>query len=143
MEDAEDAVSMIEPDVDSPENQPLISPVAKELLYNYDFGDNWHVKITGSWNCLDLVESGRITQGELDEATKQVLKSYRPVMIARDGHDVLDDVGGLSGFASFLRGINGISNGEEAFDYGNKKESLEWAKSLGWSTRKIALKNRL
>ena len=106
------------------------------LLYNYDFGDDWKIRITASENCPDLVESGRITQAELDRANVKCREVYRPVLIARDGEMLVDDVGGISGFAQFLRTIhlelNGMDPEEKEEAKREKKESLEWAKSLGW-----------
>lgn len=134
--------------VDTPNLQPIIGPLTDTLYFNYDFGDNWYVKITGSFGAADLVESGRITQKELEEAVLQLLTKYRPVCIAQDGLSVLDDVGGLDGFVQFLNGINQKGNrkvdtydgwSSEYGSYGNKKESLEWAKSLGWSRRKVRI----
>lgn len=139
--------------VDAPNLQPYIGSLTDTLYFNYDFGDNWYVKITGSFGAADLVESKRITQEELEEAVLQVCTKYKPVCIAQDGLPVLDDVGGMSGFIQFLKGINqkGRKKEEEWDDswsdeyglYGNKQESLEWAKSLGWSKRKVSNKNLL
>ena len=42
----------------------------------------------------------------------------------------------------FLNAIN-ETGGEVGMYEGSKKENIEWAKSLGWSTRNIMLKNRL
>ena len=53
---------------------------------------------------------------------------------------VLDDVGGLSGFAEFLKDINPDftrmtpEEKEEAKE--RKKEMLAWAKGLGWHREK-------
>lgn len=139
--------------MDSPNLQPYIGSLTETLYFNYDFGDNWYVKITGSFGAADLVESKRVTQEELEEAVLQVCTKYKPVCIAQDGLPVLDDVGGMSGFIQFLKGINqkgrkkeGEWNddwSEEYGLYGNKQESLEWAKSLGWSKRKVSNKNLL
>ena len=126
--------------IDSPLVQPIAGPITDVLYYNYDFGDNWMVKITASENCPDLVESGRITQLELDKANVKCREVYRPVLIARDGEMVFDDVGGLSGFAEFLKDINPDftrmtpEEKEEAKE--RKKEMLTWAKGLGWHREK-------
>ena len=131
---------IVEEQIDSPLVQPMAGPITDVLYYNYDFGDNWMVKITASENCPDLVESGRITQLELDKANVKCREVYRPVLIARDGEMVLDDVGGLSGFADFLKDINPDftrmtpEEKEEAKE--RKKEMLTWAKSLGWHREK-------
>lgn len=126
--------------IDSPLVQPIAGPITDVLYYNYDFGDNWMVRITASENCPDLVESGRITQLELDKANVKCREVYRPVLIARDGEMVLDDVGGLSGFADFLKEINpdftGMTPEEKEEAKERKKEMLTWAKSLGWHREK-------
>ena len=112
-------------------------PVTKELIYNYDFGDNWIVKITKYKDCEDLLKQNIINEYELEEAEEIVLDKHKPVCINKEGISVLDDVGGLSGFADFL-GI--IYEGED------KKEvsiARAWAKSLGWSITKISNKMML
>ena len=139
--------------VDVPNLQPYIGSLTDILYFNYDFGDNWYVKITGSFGAADLVENGRVTQEELEEAVLMVCSKYKPVCIAQDGLPVLDDVGGMSGFVQFLKGINQKGRKKEkewdddwSDEYGlyeNKQESLEWAKSLGWSKRKVSSKNLL
>jgi hypothetical protein len=140
---------------DAPWNQPFVAPCTDTLYYNYDYGDNWYVKITGSLGCEDLVEEGRITQDEIDEALITIYSKYKPVCLAADGLPVLDDVGGISGYIRFLRGINQAK--EKAYwkqiakenqlspeeyldlipdnwDY-DDPDSLDWAKGLGWSKR--------
>ena len=131
---------IISEQIDSPQLQPLAGPITDVLYYNYDFGDNWKVRITASENCPDLVESGKITQLELDKANVKCREVYRPVLIARDGEMVLDDVGGLSGFADFLRDINpdftGMTAEEKEEAKQRKKDMLTWAKGLGWHREK-------
>lgn len=128
--------SIIEEQIDSPEVQVLPPPVTDVLLYNYDFGDDWKIRITASENCPDLVGSGRITQAELDRANVKCREVYRPVLIARDGEMLVDDVGGLGGFADFLEKIHPELKGMDPDDKEQakceKKELLEWARSLGW-----------
>ena len=91
---------------------------------------------TASENCMDLIESGRITQSELDRANVKCREVYRPVMIARDGEMLVDDVGGICGFAEFLKKINpelkGLDPEQKEEARQDKKEYLTWAKSLGW-----------
>ncbi len=120
---------------DSPYNQPIPAPFTDEIYYNYDFGDDWNVSIKGSCGCEDLIEAGRITQEGLDDAMVQAYTTYRPVVIAQDGLSVLDDVGGITGYCEFLKGTYGKEEYDGPYEYGNKKESLEWAKSLGWTGR--------
>jgi hypothetical protein len=109
-------------------------PVAHTLIYNYDFGDDWNVIMTKERDCSELLQKGHITQDELREAEKTVLTRYMPVCIHRDGVFVFDDVGGLRGFAKFLKEINEGENKEE------RRENIIWAQSLGWSQRKISNK---
>lgn len=131
---------ILEDQIDSPDLQPEPDPVTDVLLYNYDFGDDWKIRITASENCPDLVESGRITQAELDRANVKCREVYRPVLIARDGEMLVDDVGGLHGFADFLEKINpelkGMDLEEKEDAKREKKEMLVWAKSLGWHREK-------
>lgn len=116
--------------------QPHIPPVADHILYNYDFGDDWCVRISGSHNCVDLVKQGRVKQEEIDEALKLYIKKGLPSCIARDGVNVMDDVGGLGGFIEFLKTINGEDEDE-------KVSMKEWASGMGWSKRKVTPKNVL
>ena len=133
---------IIDEQIDSPSVQPIAGPITDELIYNYDFGDNWKIRITASENCPDLIESGRITQAELDRANVKCREVYRPVLIARDGEMLVDDVGGLSGFADFLRVINpdftDMTPEEKDDAKQQKKDMLVWAKSLGWHREKVS-----
>ena len=65
---------------------------------------------------------------------------------------MLDDVGGINGYVMFLKGINQSKKSDDADDdeygdeygmYEDKQASLEWAKSLGWSKRRVSNKNLL
>lgn len=127
---------IIDEQEDSPMAQVYPIPVTDTLIYSYDFGDNWKIRITASENCVDLVESGRITQAELDRANVKCREVYRPVLIARDGEMLVDDVGGISGFAEFLEEINPdlkeLTPEEKEEAKQKKKENLTWAKSQGW-----------
>ncbi len=116
---------------DTPMDQPSVSPFTDELYYTYDFGDSWRIKITGSMNCVDLVESGKITQEDLDKSNIKARVTYRPVMIARDGEMLIDDVGGPSGMARFLKDINS-GRGYRDENGMTKTELKAWAKSQGW-----------
>ena len=111
-----------------------IFPVTHKLIYNYDFGDNWIVNITKEKDCKELLDKGCISKDELAEAEATVLSKHRPVCIHKEGIFVLDDVGGLSGFANFLKTIYESKDKEERSSY------KEWARSLGWSNRKISNK---
>lgn len=111
-----------------------VFPVIKELIYKYDFGDNWDVLITKIKDCNDLLASGVVSEKEIIEANDTVISKHIPVCIHRDGVFVLDDVGGLCGFADFLGKIYESEGKEE------KAEYRSWAQNLGWSTRKVSNK---
>lgn len=109
-----------------------IFPVTHKLIYNYDYGDDWQVTITKEKDCEELLKNGCISQDELLDAESTVLAKHKPVCIHKDGVFVLDDVGGLHGFISFLRDIYESDDKEE------RRNSKVWAQSLGWSERKIS-----
>lgn len=130
-----DEIKEVKLGAESPYNQPVTNPFTDEIYYNYDFGDDWKVRIKGSCGCEDLVEASRITQEELDDAIVQVYTTYRPVVIAQDGLSVFDDVGGMTGYCEFLKGTYGKGEYNGPYEYGDRKENLEWAKSMGWNGR--------
>ena len=150
--------------IDEFDVQPCIKGLTDELIYSYDFGDDWKVRVTKNTGAEDLIESGRLNREEYVDAVALMQETYRPLCIAQDGMNVLDDVGGIWGYAQFLKGINqpdkqkSLPDDEEYWDddeydedekfekyglYSDKEESLIWARSLGWSKRKISNKNVL
>ena len=118
-------------------NEKTLFPVTRELIYNYDFGDNWILTITKEQDCRGLLESGLVSDEEIAYANEMVLNEHRPACIHKDGVFLLDDVGGLSGFADFLGTVY------ESEDKQERDEHRAWAKSLGWSEKKIANKKIL
>jgi len=112
-------------------------PVTNKLIYNYDFGDNWIITITKKEDCKDLLESNIISNDELEEAYENLLIKHKPVCINNDGISLIDDVGGLSGFADFLGTIYESEDKEE------RANANTWARSLGFSTKKISNKMML
>ncbi len=118
-------------------DEERLFPVAKEIIYTYDFGDNWTIVITTGDNCRGLLESGLVSHEEIVYANNIVLNKHMPVCIHKDGVFLLDDVGGLSGFADFLGTVYESDDKEES------DEHRAWAKSLGWSEKKIANKKIL
>lgn len=112
-------------------------PVTKELLYNYDFGDNWIITITKEADCRNLLKNGLVSDDEIARADEIVLNEHRPVCIYKDGVFLLDDVGGLSGFADFLGTVYESEDKEE------RSELRAWSKGLGWDEKKIANKKIL
>lgn len=60
-------------------------------------------------------------------------------IVASDGINLVDDMGGVRGIGYFLNSINETGGDVGQYEDG-KKDSLRWARSLGWSRRKIAKK---
>lgn len=112
-------------------------PVTEKLIYNYDYGDNWEINITRYKDCLDLLHHNIIDKNELREAEYIVLNKHKPVCLHKVGLSVIDDVGGLSGFADFL-GL--IYEGDSKEETSNARA---WAKRLGWSAGKVSNKTML
>jgi len=124
--------------IDEYNMQPLAPKVTDTLFFNYDYGDDWWVKITASRRFDDLIESGRLNENEIKQAEEKCRQDYRPVCIAWDGYNVVEDEGGMYGHIKFLRAINEDEN-EDNGQYEDKEGSLAWAKDLGWSRRKKQL----
>lgn len=132
-------------------------PITDTLLYEYDYGDSWAVRIT----CKEMypVEIGeddpimsgyriipateeqvfndvrvfdrmrhKIT-GVLRDQVATVIAKMRPLCIAADGLSVMDDVGGIGGYCDFLTTIH-EANDDKA------NEMKEWARGMGWTGRK-------
>lgn len=112
-------------------------PVTQVLYYEYDYGDSWIVKVTKLESCEDLVTDYSVTQEELETARETVRMKHKPVCLSKDGVDVMDDVGGLSGFANFLKAINEPDDRQEAADL------KRWARSMGWKQQKVIPKKML
>lgn len=116
--------------------EEYVSPFTDELLYEYDFGDSWEIRITASDNCPDLVTEGRITQKELDQANVKCRQMHRPVLLARDGEMLVDDLGAMTGFGNFLeavyRDIDAMPRQDQGEARAERRRLLIWAKSLGW-----------
>lgn len=114
-------------------------PFTDTLIYSYDFGDSWKVRITARGECIDLIDDKRITQDEVDKAQIKCRELYRPVTIAVDGEMLLDDVGGTCGYAEFLKTINDDYKNDPDYvpdpdidrDMREEKRSmLSWAKNV-------------
>lgn len=83
-----------------------VKPFADMLTYIYDYGDNWHFRITGSRGCSDLVEDGVITKTELAKSVEKTMMECHPVLVARDGDMLIEDCGNVQGFVRFLKRVN-------------------------------------
>ncbi|MBK5252258.1 MAG: hypothetical protein JJE29_06465 [Peptostreptococcaceae bacterium] len=114
-----------------------LKPVTDKLIYNYDFGDNWVVEITRFSDWKELSEQDVIEENWLSEAVGIVNDKHKPVCINKKGGYVMDDVGGMGGFADFLYNIYKSEDMEEREAY------REWAKSMGWRKKKVELEKML
>ncbi|MCC5896080.1 MAG: hypothetical protein JJU16_11495 [Alkalibacterium sp.] len=112
-------------------------PLSSELYYEYDFGDSWKIRITKKEFYDDLLLDYSVTAEELKAFSDMVIAKHKPVCLAADGTSVMDDVGGLSGFASFLKAIHEGEDKEEAAHY------RRWAKGMGWNQKKDVPKKLL
>ena len=100
-------------------------PIATELLYSYDYGDDWEVDIS-------LVrEFGKDNQMVDDETAAKVIADCKPICIAKDGLNVLDDCGNVPGYINMLRTIH-------EGDRDEAKEMREWARGQGWTGRDVS-----
>lgn len=106
-------------------------PTTDVLYYNYDYGDNWYVKITRPNGFEDLLKKNLVEPHEIDEAITTVITKHIPVCICASGLFVLDDVGGLGGFADMLEVLYESDDKEE------KSGMRVWASSMGWTSKKI------
>lgn len=107
-----------------------IFPVSRELIYTYDFGDNWKIKITKYEDFEEVIERNIADHEEIEEAVQIVSEKRQPICLNANGLSVLDDIGNLRGFADFLGSI---------YEGTDKKEMSDlrgWAKSMGWNPTK-------
>jgi hypothetical protein len=137
------------------EDEERVLPITDELFYRYDFGDGWGVKITCEeqyyfkdrlddanghyvpvsqddqvWLNETRVYNQRDEQifGEERETIVDVGYSRKLRCIYSDGLNVLDDVGGIYGFADFLEELH---EGEP-----EERESCKlWSSNMGWTGR--------
>ena len=111
-----------------------VLPVTHLLNYSYDYGDGWKVKIT----CDGVFSKDEIEQGIIEE----VIEKHRPVCIAKDGIELVDDVGGIHGFCEMLETIYECDfYDEEAVE--ERESMLNWAQMMGWTGRRIGVKQTL
>ena len=80
-------------------------PATHKLYYDYDYGDGWVVEITKYDDSYDLLENGKISAEGLRSAEQLVLGKHKPVCIDKKGSQVVDDVGGMSGYTNFISNI--------------------------------------
>ena len=65
-----------------------------------------------------------------------MIAEHRPICVKSDGLDLIEDVGGVSGFVEFLTTSSDPSNK-------NFESSNEWAANRGWSRRKTSPKRKI
>lgn len=124
-----------------------VLPITDELIYRYDYGDGWKVKIRcddvyrqeeeGIWNAA----KGNVPN-ELYEDLNEVVTKYRPVCIAKDGIELVDDVGGIRGFCDMLQMICEADVRREE-EWNEREQMLDWAHEMGWTGRWVSPKRTL
>ncbi len=117
--------------------EPEVLPVTRKIIYNYDYGDDWNVEIIRKDDCYDLLQAGAVTEEGLKQAQQIVVEKHKPVCISKKGGYVVDDVGGIHGYANFLSTIYESEDREERADM------RWWAEDLGWSNRKVSVDRML
>ncbi len=137
-------------------------PITKTLIYQYDYGDGWEVRIDmvdmyysdSEWdhpnkaglvlvgvyneqvydNQTPLYRNSEIIEDEvLADQIRTMVTNGRPLCIAADGLPVLDDVGGIGGYCDFLLALHGKDNGNSPFE--SAEQAKEWASGMGWRNR--------
>lgn len=122
-------------------------PVTDRLQYRYDYGDGWKVWIT----CTDAYELDEESNWHnvdhksldvLEDDLQDVAEKHRPVCIAKDGIELVDDIGGIRGFCEMLLQIyNADPYDEDEMDA--RDEMISWASMMGWTGRRISTKHTL
>ena len=107
-----------------------VLPLSDCLIYRYDYGDDWTVKIS-------VVGEA---EGELRD---RVLKEERPICVAADGLPVMDDAGGVHGYCEFLKMVKGQGEdaGRGAFE--SREDAKAWGRMMGWTGRMSKAENIL
>lgn len=128
------------------EHDPKPMPLAHLLHYFYDEGDGWALEISckevyrcqeGQW--LDSRDRPISTwRNELAE----VASRYRPLCIEKDGIELLDDIGGLTGFCQMLETLFDFER-LDADSIEQRRELFLWAYDRGWTGNTIRLKSTL
>ncbi len=136
--------------------EPKLLPFVREIVYQYDFGDNWCISISCDeayyFNDLFDVADNRYIVAKLkdeeyikdwdfyrvsddcrvDDTLNELLRIVEwkklPSCVEADGLNLVDDVGGIHGYIDFIKTLHGKDK-EEA------RGMRVWAESLGWSPR--------
>lgn len=137
--------------------EPQITPLTDTLLYSYDYGDGWCVRVTCTegyyindswdhpneqgyvlmiaddkkaaedWDFFACSSDAKIT-GDYAELLRNTLYKKTPMCLFAEGLCLLDDVGGVYGFVDMLRTIHGGDPAEAG-------EMRKWAREMGWTGR--------
>lgn len=102
-------------------------PVCSTVIYQYDFGDNWEVKIEARGV---VNEEEAAAKPDLKAAYDKVLKTHGPVCTLAVGKNVMDDVGGIGGYLDFLQTIK-----KPVHKIGQQRDQDDlkaWASDCGW-----------
>jgi len=124
---------------------PDIVSLTDELIYTYDYGDDWTVRITcedayvlqldeksDGYNIVD--KNLEPVSGQIREALEKILSDMGPICIAAEGVNVMDDVGGIYGYADFLEELNNCPKDQA-------REMRAWAREMGWTGRVVKPQN--
>lgn len=109
-----------------PYYEPTVIPFAQNILYSYDYGDGWCVRIT----CTKIYEPKISESSNTENRILSVATTRKPVCISADGICLLDNVGGIHGFIDMLQTLHG-KDADEA------EAAREWAKEQGWTGRVV------
>lgn len=136
-----DKIAFLQKRQENEEDDIPVIPVTDELIYAYDFGDGWEVRIRLS-DCY--YSEGKTAYNMHNHAVDEdlslkiatVASKRRPTCLAMDGMPLVDDVGGIGGFIDFLEKTH-------CNDSYEKEELKEWAKGMGWTGRMSKPENLL
>lgn len=104
-----------------PDDLAIGSPITSSLKYYYDYGDSWEVNIS-------VIEDSPEAENHPEVAALE-----RPLCIAADGLDVLENIGGVPGFCKFLTDLNNNTSRIQS-------SAQEIARTYGWTgkNRKVS-----
>lgn len=145
------------------EDNERVMAITDELIYRYDFGDGWGVRITceeqyyfkdrlddagDSYVVVPLDDQVWLNETRVyNQRGEQIFDEEREIIasvglsrklrcVYSDGLNVLDDVGGIDGFADFLEELH---EGEP-----EERETCKvWSSNMGWTGREVKPKSVL
>ena len=79
---------------------------------------------------------GQRVSDEMQTTLENIFYGQKPICIYADGLNVMDDVGGLSGYLNFLETIHGMDQDEA-------RSMRVWARGMGWTGRRSKPENML